>query len=150
MASALFDCRLAESACPNRKLANELPYDPKFGSFTLGTEVVRWLKLNVPPQATRHSLSSMMTLRNSRPMLKVFRPLVQSQLFTTAIPSLRLEASIVPCPQGVGAFVPSNRISGGITLSATAGKLTPFRPLCCELIAPITDAPHVITRLGEK
>src|ERR1700679_3353768 len=104
MASALFDCRLAESACPKRKLANELPYDPKFGSFTLGTEVVRWLKLNVPPQATRHSFSSMMTLRYSIPMLKVFRPLVQSQLFTTAMPSFRLTRLIRPCPHVDDAF----------------------------------------------
>ena len=74
---------------------------------------VRWLKLNWPP-AVCSSLSSWYDRRNSMPMLKVLRPLLHSQLFTIAMPSLRLmDCSQEPCvPQLVGVCWPSHTMYG--------------------------------------
>ena len=150
MASALLDCRLAASACPKRKLAKELPYDPKLGSFTLGTDVFRWLKLKVPPHATRHSLSSMIDLAAFDPDVKGVpalgpKPVIDDRNTQFAVD--QVDQALTPGGRGV---LTVELTSGKIMLSVTAGKLTFCRPLCCELIAPITDSPTVITRLGLK
>src|SRR5580692_6090214 len=91
--------RFAESGSPRRKLAKALPYFVKFGSLELGVEVCAGLKLKCPPSVCS-SLSSWKLRRYSIPILKVFFPLVHSQLFTRAIPSLRLmdwnHAPLVP------------------------------------------------------
>src|SRR5215469_11959548 len=91
--------RLEESGRPSRKLANGLPHFEKFALLGFGMEVCALLKLKCPPSVCS-SLSSCNARRHSRPMLNVCRPLVQSQLFTIAIPSLRLmdwnHAPLVP------------------------------------------------------
>jgi hypothetical protein len=97
-------------------------------------EVVFWLKLKVPLQKAQSTVSWYVR-RTWNPKFMVCRPLVQSQLLTPTMPSMRLLFTVRPpwqhcsaanefTPHALGAFCPSKATSGRVLPFCTPPKLT--------------------------